>query len=161
MALTLKKLCTKSAQKVNRNVSPFLKGVFNGFSESQTDQVSTYQNITLLDIVIHPVYSNRYKNVKMRSSKTHLCTQVNFLYNLTSRLQGEAQPCPDSLGLPHTGRRDTPWHIFPPENNSRLKQKLTHLNLYTYPSREIRPDSCVCYYKVNDKYKGVLNGFYC
>lgn len=26
MALTLKKLCTKSAQKVNRNVSPFLKG---------------------------------------------------------------------------------------------------------------------------------------
>lgn len=79
----------------------------------------------------------------------------------TSRLWGEAQPCPDSLGLPHTGRRDTPWHIFPPKNNSRLKQKLTHLNLYTYPSREIRSDSCICYYKVNDKYKGVLNGFYC
>lgn len=97
----------------------------------------------------------------MRSSKTHLCTQVNFLYNLP----------PDSRA--RHNHVQIPWvspiqvdgilhgTFFPPENNFRLKQKLTHLNLYTYPSREIRSDSCVCYYKVNDKYKGVLNGFYC
>lgn len=47
------------------------------------------------------------------------------------------------------------------ENNFRLKQKFIYFNFYIYFLREIRFDSCVCYYKVNDKYKGVLNGFYC